>query len=394
MSASDSVWLTFFLPWISFAILFSGVVFVDGIYSHGVSKKDFAVGLVIVLLVSLALFAFVYSKVEQLSKPSDLSAKVGALEQRLAVLEEKIKPAVVKLRLLYDSTDAFAEPALVEVAAAQNALAQQGLAIELQDVAGKLSQVRKLGFYSLPVLYLSETEALKNPALYSAMQSQPRAEEGYRINALGFVTTSKSMIGLECKPGNSSARFYQFASFDCPACAALQPEVKKVLAEFGGKLEYRLRHYPTGDAPLSLNASQAVFCAGYQNKSSEFADKLFATALASGEWRIDSSNAPRGVADSIEFFKNYSKQLGLNQTEFSACLASSQKAYVDVGQDVTEADITYEFQSKAKYLPAFVLDCKNLFLATKPSDVKEGICRARPELCVNAAPTASANATG
>jgi len=372
---------------------------VDGSYSHnGVSKKDFAVGLAIVLAITLACFAFTYSKIAPPSaQPSDLSAKIGALEQRISVIEQKIKPPAVVLRLIYDSTDAFAEPALKEVAAAQSALAGQGLTVELQDVAGKLSSVRKLGFYSLPALYLSETEALKNPSLHTAMQSQPQADQGYRINALGFVTTSKTMIGLECKPGNSSARFYQFANFDCPTCAAVQAEVKKVVAEFGGKLEYKFRHYPTVDAPLSLNASEAVDCARYQNKSSEFADKLFATVLAPGEWRLDSNNSTRSIESSIEVFKNYSSQLGLNRTQFSACLAS-EVPYVDIGQDVSEADITYEFQSKAKYLPAFVLDCKNIFLATKPSDIRDGVCRARPDLCANLAPIASvaaaANKTG
>ena len=360
--------------------------------SHGVSKRDFAVGLVVVLLISLACFAFVYSKLEPLSQPSDFSAKLGALDQRLSVVENKIKPPAVKLRLLYDSTDAFSEPALREVAAAQSTLAAQGLSIELQDVAGKLSEVRKLGFYSLPALYLSESEALKNPTLYQAMQSQPRADNGYRINALGFVTTSKTMIGLECKPGNSSARISQFANYDCPQCASLQAELKKVLAEFGGKLEYNFMNYPVPDASLSQNASEAVACAGLQNKSGAFADKLYATVQTPGEWRLDSTNSTRTVEAAVAVFKNYSAQLGLNSSEFVSCL-QSPVPYVTVGRDSTQGEVTYELQQKSAFLPAFVVDCKDVFLPKTPAEIREGICRARPELCAAATPSATVKAS-
>lgn len=350
-------------------------------HSHpeNLGKKQAYLWFGILFLLIVLSAALLYSQNNQ-APALDLSAKVSLLEQRVAAIEQKLVPPTVKMRLLYDSKDAFTEGAIAEVAAAQASLAQQGLSIEIQDVSGRLEELRKQGYSSLPALFLSDAEAAKNQQLLQAMQVQPRVDGGYRIPAFGFITTAKTMLGLECRPGNSSARLYEFANYDCGQCAALDPPLKSLLEQFGNKTEYAFKHYPVPGMQLAQNASEAVVCAGLQGLGRKLHEQLFLFYEKPGEWRIDETNSTRNSTSAMQKIIATAGSLSINSTELEACLAGPYPS-AKVDESVAEGVTSYDLQRRASLLPAFVVDCKHVFLAETAGEVREGVCAARPELC-------------
>jgi len=349
--------------------------------SSGVSKKMFFAGLAALLLVFVIGFAILYNKAPAATQPSGDSAALTALSARVSAIEQKLVPPAVSLKVYYNSKDPFSEPALAQIAAAQQTLTDQGLKIELEDAAGKLDALKKQGFSSLPAIYISEQEAVKNPSLYAALQKQPKVTGGYKIPVLGFLTSIETMISLECKPSNSSARLFEFGNPACPQCESLSAAVANLSKEFGSKLEISFKQYPAGQAD-AYNASQAVKCAAVQSpqKSAQFQGKLLQTQAIPGEWLVGSNNQTQPEATALEKFGKYATDVGLNATQLSACIVSPQSGNM-VESDTSEGITSYEIPQNNALLPVFVVDCKYVFAVEKPADLKEAVCRARPELC-------------
>jgi len=68
--------------------------------------------------------------------------------------------------------------------------------------------------------------------------------------------------------GNASApvKIVEFADFQCPACAAAQPIVKKTVEQNKDKVYFVFRHYPLSSHQNAKIAAQACEAAGKQDK--------------------------------------------------------------------------------------------------------------------------------
>lgn len=103
----------------------------------------------------------------------------------------------------------------------------------------------------------------------------------------------------------------EFLDFECPACAAFQPHVADLRAEFGDRITYAVRYFPLPNHPNSVNAALAVEAAARQDRLEEMADLLFARQA---DWAgTASSQAP--------LFREYAEELGLDLARFDADVA-------------------------------------------------------------------------
>lgn len=112
----------------------------------------------------------------------------------------------------------------------------------------------------------------------------------------------------------------EFGDFECPICGLAQKSVTQMLDQYGSKVRFVFRQFPLASVhPQAEKAAEASECAAAQGKFWE-ADKLFY----------------QNQADlSVAALDRYAGKMGLNTTDFSACLASGEMAS-RVKQDVAD----------------------------------------------------------
>ncbi len=111
-----------------------------------------------------------------------------------------------------------------------------------------------------------------------------------------------------------------FTDFQCPACSAVHPVLKKVLAEYGDKVRFVVRDFPLVNIhENAFRAALAANAANAQGKFFEYTDVLYKNQNA-----LDK--------DSLE---KYAADLGLNQKQFDLDL-SSEKFAADVKKDMAD----------------------------------------------------------
>ncbi|MBR9699108.1 DsbA family protein [Candidatus Woesearchaeota archaeon] len=119
--------------------------------------------------------------------------------------------------------------------------------------------------------------------------------------------------------GNPAAavRLVEYADYQCPACGAAHPSVKRIVEEFKENVSYEFKHFPISSIhPYAQLAAEAAECANDQGKFVEYGDMLF-------------SNQNRlGRTDLIK----YAEALSLDIDSFKACLGSGKKGKIVSGE--------------------------------------------------------------
>lgn len=138
----------------------------------------------------------------------------------------------------------------------------------------------------------------------------------------------------------------EYADYECPACAAYNQYMKKLIPELGGKFFYIYRDFPLKSIhPNAELAAWAAQAAGVQGKFWEMHNALFS---GQAEWATLSS------ADARAKFVTYATTLGLNTSQFSTDMDSQtvQNA-VKAGEDSAASlrlDSTPSFFINGSYL--------------------------------------------
>lgn len=115
------------------------------------------------------------------------------------------------------------------------------------------------------------------------------------------VDQSKLVRPDSHKIGTGSVQVVEFGDYQCPACAAAEPNVEKLQQEMGDKITFVFRNFPLPMHKNALAAAEAAESAGAQGKFWEMHNKLYATQT---EWE----NLPNPV----DKFAEYAKELGLD----------------------------------------------------------------------------------
>jgi len=112
-----------------------------------------------------------------------------------------------------------------------------------------------------------------------------------------------------------------YESFTCPHCKANQKDIREFLGRYGSLVLYIAKDYPLeGIDPFALEAHLAAACADEQDKYWEYRGLLY----------------DNQEDFSIENFKSWALDLGLNENQFNICL-DNRKYLHEIRQDIAEA---------------------------------------------------------
>ena len=121
---------------------------------------------------------------------------------------------------------------------------------------------------------------------------------------------------------------FEYADYQCPGCASINPRVNKAVEQLDGKLAVVYRSFLLSYHQNGTAAASAAEAAGLQGYWKEYADKLFSSQ---SEWEYASAS------DRTNYFNNYFEEVsdGKGDLEkFNADIASaniSKKIEFDMG---------------------------------------------------------------
>ena len=149
----------------------------------------------------------------------------------------------------------------------------------------------------------------------------------------------------------------EYSDFQCPACKAYEPLVKKVLEEYSDEVFLVYRHFPLRqtheNAQLSAQAAEA---AGKQQKFWEMHDLLF---IKQEEWAEEKDFSVK--------LKSYAEVLELNVDQFEKDLES------DEGKRKIDEDYASGLKFNVNATPTFFLNGKKLENMRSFNDFKREI---------------------
>ncbi|MEK7798124.1 MAG: DsbA family protein [Nitrospirota bacterium] len=112
----------------------------------------------------------------------------------------------------------------------------------------------------------------------------------------------------------------EFADFECPACKDSLPVLRQLRDIYKDQVRLVYRDFPLSSHPQARPAAEAAYCAHEQGKFWAYHDALFAQAPD-----LKTSD-----------YVTLAERLGLNQAEFTACLAGTRPKAA-VARDLADA---------------------------------------------------------
>ncbi|MCX6745826.1 MAG: thioredoxin domain-containing protein [Candidatus Parcubacteria bacterium] len=110
---------------------------------------------------------------------------------------------------------------------------------------------------------------------------------------------------------NAPITLVEYSDFECPYCGKIYPTFKDILSKYEGKVRLVYKYFPLSFHPNAQKAAEAAACAAEQGKFWQYHDKLF-------------DNQSSGF--SLDKFKTWAIDLGLNAKQFNNCLDTDKYA--------------------------------------------------------------------
>lgn len=127
---------------------------------------------------------------------------------------------------------------------------------------------------------------------------------------------------LNAVPG-SEVTFVEFLDFECEGCRAVYPEIEKLRAEYGNRVNFVIRYFPMQAHVNAERAARAVEAAAQQGQLEAMYRKMYDTQAQWGEKQTP--------ADDV--FRGFARELGLDLAAFDATYqdpATLQRIRADV----------------------------------------------------------------
>ncbi|HSG06141.1 MAG TPA: thioredoxin domain-containing protein [Nitrospiria bacterium] len=105
----------------------------------------------------------------------------------------------------------------------------------------------------------------------------------------------------------------EYSDFQCPACGAYYPILKRLFEEFGDRILFIYRHFPLKQHAHAELAARAAEAAGKQGKFWEMHDQIFENQK---EWS--------GLEDAAETFSGFARDIGLDMDRFKTDMESPE----------------------------------------------------------------------
>lgn len=133
----------------------------------------------------------------------------------------------------------------------------------------------------------------------------------------------------------------EYSDFQCPACGAYHPVLKRLSEEFGDKIGFVYRHFPLPQHTNARPAARAAEAAGRQGKFWEMHDIIFENQQ---EWS-ESQNGKN-------IFEKYAETLKLDMNRFKSDVDAKEIS------DKVSADFESGTKSGVNATPTFFLNGK------------------------------------
>lgn len=155
---------------------------------------------------------------------------------------------------------------------------------------------------------------------------------------------------------DSKVTIVEFGDYQCPACAAAQSIVKKILSDYDGKINFVFRNFPLSVHPNAQKAAQAAEAAAAQGKFWEMHDKLYENQTT---WST--------VGDPQEIFIGYAGDLGIDKDAFKKDINTNKYT------GVINADANDGTKLGVDSTPTFFLNGNKIIGVPTYTDLKDAI---------------------
>lgn len=173
----------------------------------------------------------------------------------------------------------------------------------------------------------------------------PSSEENLALLSITAppITEGDWILGNQ----NATVTLIEYGDFQCPACAHYHPIVKRIIAEYGDRIQFAFRNFPLTEIhDNAMLAAQAAEAAGAQDRYWSMHDLLFETQK---EWGL----LPFGIGVENHFI-NLIKEGGGNETAFKEALHS------EAIKNKVESDRNAAILIQVKNTPTFFVNLKRI----------------------------------
>lgn len=187
------------------------------------------------------------------------------------------------------------------------------------------------GFSAVGVIIGVLVVALLGVATYAIIDGNNKATDfnQYDFNSIIQPDAHNGNIGDHVKGDpNAPVLIFEYADFQCPGCASINPKVNRIIDQLDGKMAVVYRSFLLSYHQNGTAAASAAEAAGLQGYWKEYADKLFAEQ---SEWEY--ANASERTALFNKYFEEVTDGKG-DVDKFNADIASeevSKKINFDMG---------------------------------------------------------------
>ena len=136
-------------------------------------------------------------------------------------------------------------------------------------------------------------------------------------NTTGPAPTPFIMLPPHTRGNKAAAvKLEEFGDYQCPSCAFMFQELKKIEAEYAGRISFSFSHFPiVARHPYAMIAARAAEAAGLQGKFWEMHDILYENQKDWGFIGKDEKPA-KTEAEAREFFVRYAGEIKLDVAKF------------------------------------------------------------------------------
>jgi protein-disulfide isomerase len=248
---------------------------------------------------------------------------IAADDLTQALRGELLRLEMQRYQLFRDKLDALIADKIFSLEAAQRGISVQQL---VQDEIG--AKMLAVTPEQVQTFYEANKNRIKQPLeqvseqLTAYLQQQAREQRrqallkelrprypvtvALRAPTVEVATEGEPALG----PSNAPVTIVEFSDYQCPYCRQAQSTVKRLMAEYEGKIKLVFRDFPLRNIhPQAQKAAEAAQCAAEQHKFWPYHDKLFT-----------STNLQ------MDELKKFAQELALNLEQFTACLDSGKTA--------------------------------------------------------------------
>ena len=246
-------------------------------------------------------------------KPGDVLVTVGGKPITAADFDAKNRAAVNDLeRNIYEDLKSDLKASILSVLTAEEAKTRgvEASSIYASEVTDKLTTYTEQEKFDLETALEKRLFAKYSPKI---LLREPES----------FVQQISVDDDPSSGPASAPVTIVMFSDFQCPACSAAHPVLKKVMAEYPGKIRFIVRDYPLVN--LHKNAFRAALAANAAKAQGKFFE--YTEILYTHQSELDDASLVR-----------YAESLGLNPKQFELDL-NDEKTAAEVRKDMSDAAV-------------------------------------------------------